>query len=425
MYMECSGEPSADWQRRLLTRWLIKFNQTTLNKLHHPDRYVQHPTLFNSTRRPLLPSITPETYIYELDLNCDPYHNPTIYDAEQLTFKQTINVPFQEFAKRTNTNLSTTGKHKHDTIRHATVHQGDEKHDTEITVLVALQPENIKTILKLRFNSTPTGFQSPQKLPVATNEIRAARTSFPWNSERPEHKYFQETAPKESNEAGYHPETTQKPTTPRTRRIKRALTRELSHTTQRNHRKDDTNANKKAQVTARQQGCGFAPHQRTTQLNRPHKPDLKQKLRPIFFSHHSEQDRKMLFAPMDFNILSLDTLIGSEALVNCLPESELEKIKSISPDNILKEMEPPTFKLQIAIDDIEAPSKTVQLQFDIGDWTFKEIFIGANKIRGPILGLTFLENNSTILDVTQALLHFPPPNLCNHSRWQRGSLSEP
>ena len=59
---------------------------------------------------------------------------------------------------------------------------------------------------------------------------------------------------------------------------------------------------------------------------------------------------------MDFNILSVDVLVDSGALVNCLPESEFQKIKSVSPDNIRKEMDPPTFKLQVANCDIETPT---------------------------------------------------------------------
>ena len=110
---------------------------------------------------------------------------------------------------------------------------------------------------------------------------------------------------------------------------------------------------------------------------------------------------------MDFNNISVDALVDSGALVNCLPESEYHKIKSVSPDNILKEMDLPTFKLQVANGDIETPTKTVQLQFELGDWKFKETFIVATKMTGPILGLTFLKNNSALLDVSQALLHFP------------------
>ena len=115
----------------------------------------------------------------------------------------------------------------------------------------------------------------------------------------------------------------------------------------------------------------------------------------------------MLLGPMDFNSLSLDTPIDSLALVICLPESKLEKIKSISPGNIIKEMVPTKLKLQVANGDIKAPTETVQLQFEIGDWTLKETFIVATKFTGLILGLTFLKNNRAILDVSQALLHFP------------------
>ena len=110
---------------------------------------------------------------------------------------------------------------------------------------------------------------------------------------------------------------------------------------------------------------------------------------------------------MDFNNLSIDALVDSGALVNCLPESEFQKSKSVSPDNIIKEMDPPAFKLHVANGDIETPTKKVQLQFEIGDRTFKETFIVATKMTGPILGLTFLKNNSAILDASQALLHFP------------------
>ena len=117
-------------------------------------------------------------------------------------------------------------------------------------------------------------------------------------------------------------------------------------------------------------------------------------------SHSPKKETEDALRPMDFNNLSVDALVDSGAPVNCLPENELQKIKSVSPDNILKEMDPPAFKLQVANGDIETPTKTVQLQFELGDWTFKETFIVATKMTGPILGLTFL-------DVSQALLHFP------------------
>ena len=90
---------------------------------------------------------------------------------------------------------------------------------------------------------TALSTQSHHKLSATTNEIRAAMTSSPSSPEGPENKYSQKTAPKDSNEACNHPEKTKEPATPRTRRIKRFLTRELNHTFQPNHQQDDTNAN--------------------------------------------------------------------------------------------------------------------------------------------------------------------------------------
>ena len=115
----------------------------------------------------------------------------------------------------------------------------------------------------------------------------------------------------------------------------------------------------------------------------------------------------MLFAPMDFQNLTLDALIDSGALVNYISEADYRKIYQMSPKDIVKEMEPPPFKLQVANGDIEAPTKTILLQFEIGDWNIKETFIVAQRLTGHILGLTFLKNNSAILDVSQGLLHFP------------------
>ena len=133
---------------------------------------------------------------------------------------------------------------------------------------------------------------------------------------------------------------------------------------------------------------------------------------PIFSAIALKRKKKM-FAPMDFQNLTLVALIDSGALVNCISEADYRKIHQMSPKDIVKEMEPPFFKLQVANGDMEAPIKTVLLRYEIGDMKFgdaKETFIVAQRLTGPILGLTFLtflKNNSAILDVSQGLLHFP------------------
>ena len=47
---------------------------------------------------------------------------------------------------------------------------------------------------------------------------------------------------------------------------------------------------------------------------------------PIFSAVALKRKKKMLFAPMDFQNLTLDALIDSGALVNCISEADYRKI---------------------------------------------------------------------------------------------------
>ena len=85
----------------------------------------------------------------------------------------------------------------------------------------------------------------------------------------------------------------------------------------------------------------------------------------------------MLFASMDFQELTLDALMDSGALVNCLSETDYGMLQQMSTKDIVTEWEPPTFKLQVANGDIETPTETILLQFELGDWNFNETFIVA------------------------------------------------
>ena len=67
----------------------------------------------------------------------------------------------------------------------------------------------------------------------------------------------------------------------------------------------------------------------------------------------------------------------------------------LSPEDIVKEMEPQPFKLLVANGDFEDPTQTILLHFEIEDWNVKETFIVAYRLTGPKLDLTFLK--STVL----------------------------
>ena len=61
----------------------------------------------------------------------------------------------------------------------------------------------------------------------------------------------------------------------------------------------------------------------------------------------------------------------------------------------------------VANGQLEAPIATVELQFEVGDITFREKFIVMTNLTGPLNGLLFLQRNSTILDMRQGILNFP------------------
>ena len=160
--------------------------------------------------------------------------------------------------------------------------------------------------------------------------------------------------------------------TQKTRRIKRALTRKFD-----NHAQTNTKENHEPENHKQNEGnllLQLDPNLLTS-IPTSDNPTGEQD-RPLFSAIALKQKRRMLFAPIYFQQFSIDALIDFGALVNCMPESELQKLKNMSPDNILQETDPPPFKLQVANGEIESPTKTIQVQFEIGDWTFKETYRG-------------------------------------------------
>ena len=61
----------------------------------------------------------------------------------------------------------------------------------------------------------------------------------------------------------------------------------------------------------------------------------------------------------------------------------------------------------VANGQLEAPIATVELQFEVGDITFREKFIVMTNLTSPLIGLLFLQRNSTILEMRQGILNFP------------------
>ena len=191
MLAERSGEPSTDSQRRWLIRRSIKFNKSTIDKQQYPEWYHENPQRYNSTRRPLPPSSTPDTYIHDPDYGCDPYHNPDLFDQVTLTFRETINVPFHDFVKKTNMNLDITKRKDVGNDSHPPAYQ-DEEQDPETQVIVTPTTVQPRSILKPHI-SNRTEIRSPPRTPSHKNEIRAAMTSSPSSPQSPEHPIKERT----------------------------------------------------------------------------------------------------------------------------------------------------------------------------------------------------------------------------------------
>ena len=136
-------------------------------------------------------------------------------------------------------------------------------------------------------------------------------------------------------------------------------------------------------------------------------PDGITRFIPLSTSLPLKNNRKMLYFPMDFEELNIDGLIHTGALSGAISEADLRKIRFLAPHTILNEGPPPEFQIMVANGQLEAPIATVELQFEVGDITFREKFIVMTNLTSPLIGLLFLQRNSTILDMRQGILNFP------------------
>ena len=121
-----------------------------------------------------------------------------------------------------------------------------------------------------------------------------------------------------------------------------------------------------------------------------------------------KRKKEMLYVPLDFeNGLTIDALVDSGAYVSAIAQKEMDRIKQQTPSNIIKIDEPPNFQIQVANGQLENPTATIALKFDIGDHIFAELFVVMKNLTGPTIGLHFMKHNTVVIDTTHGLIHFP------------------
>ena len=120
-----------------------------------------------------------------------------------------------------------------------------------------------------------------------------------------------------------------------------------------------------------------------------------------------ERKNEMLYIPLDFkNGLTIDALVDSRAYVSAIARIELDRIKQQAPYNILKIDDPPDFQIQVAKCQLEKPTATATLQFDVRDPTFAEHSVVMKNLTVPFIGLHFMRHSSVVIVTTHGVIHF-------------------
>ena len=87
--------------------------------------------------------------------------------------------------------------------------------------------------------------------------------------------------------------------------------------------------------------------------------------------------------------------------------SDYNAIKMNSDNCIKKEYPQPPFKNECANVQLEQPIATVDIQFNIGTYTFTDTFVILSKTSFPIIGLNFMRSHQLVLDTANGSINFP------------------
>ena len=137
------------------------------------------------------------------------------------------------------------------------------------------------------------------------------------------------------------------------------------------------------------------------------RPNGLTKFFPLSSNLSLKNKRKTLYFPLGFGKLNIVGLIDRGALSGAIPEAELPKYRLLAQHRILKEGPLPEFQIMVANGQLEAPIATVELPFEVGYMTFREKFTVLTNPTSLLIGLLFLQRNSTILDMRTGILNFP------------------
>ena len=115
---------------------------------------------------------------------------------------------------------------------------------------------------------------------------------------------------------------------------------------------------------------------------------------------------RMLFFPTEFGELNIDGLIDTGAFSSAIPEANLRKIRLLVAQTKLNEGLIIVSKYGCQWK-LEAPIATIELQSQVGDFTFREKFLVITNLTSHLVGLLFLHRNNSVLGMRRKTLTFP------------------
>ena len=116
--------------------------------------------------------------------------------------------------------------------------------------------------------------------------------------------------------------------------------------------------------------------------------------------------RQTLYFPLDFGELTLDGLVDTGALSNTIPVADLRKIRLLTHQSTSTESQATTFQILVTKGQLKNLKSFLELKFEVGDIKFHEFYFVMENLTSPVIGLSLLQRNKTILDMRQGVLIF-------------------
>ena len=96
---------------------------------------------------------------------------------------------------------------------------------------------------------------------------------------------------------------------------------------------------------------------------------------PLHSTISLKKRRRMLYLLLELGEITMDGLVDSGAFIDAMSWSDYKLIKMNSDNSVIKEYPQPPFKIECANAQLEQPIATADISFNIGTYTFTDLFV--------------------------------------------------